>query len=229
LDTQARKGRLGRLRTEVEKFALRVLDEVANNATVRTFSNHSMRIEIIRCAEKEKAWIRSPEAKQVTDAKNFSEHLTAAKKCIAPVYRRMLENQTLWMEAGKLYNTLSMAKQLIEKWKGYGNPADAKDIAVFERLTEKNFKWFNETFPVAIHAPPHEPPPVKPKVFHEKCLEFEIPLNQMKDKYGAGGPTLMKRDGTRASAEEADSVMGRDFLRKMQQGMRAQEGDEDQL
>jgi hypothetical protein len=228
VDPDARTERLARLKTELEQFVIKVLDEVAHNATVRGFSNTSQRTEIVRCAEAEKVWIQSPEAAKVAEAKNVTAHFTAARKCIGPVYRRIQDNRTLWENAARLHTSLGTARQMIEKWKGYGSPADAKDVAVFERLMTKNSKWFNETFPATIRVPPWRPPPTKPSVFRERFVEFEAAFSKMKDKFGANGPTVMRKDGTRASKEETENMMGVDMIREIQRYQNPPETDEDE-
>jgi hypothetical protein len=54
LDTAARAELHQKAILEINQFATHALDQTANNPTVRFFTNHTQRLEIIRCVESHK-------------------------------------------------------------------------------------------------------------------------------------------------------------------------------
>jgi hypothetical protein len=213
---EAKGRRLAKLKAEVEEMALRVLDDVSQNVTIRTFTNHTQRIDIIRCAERQKNWISQPEVLKLTDPKHFTQHLTELRKCMAPVYRRMLDNVTFWKNAEKLYETLSKAKDSLNTWKGQLATDDAPDVFKFDQRFVKVEKWFNESLFANSHADMSQNLPIKPKAFLDKWTEIDHDYAILKEKYGRGfAPTVKRGDGSTPDPELMKRLNEMPFMQKM--------------
>jgi hypothetical protein len=170
-DPDARAFYLNKTRTELEDFSSRVLDEIAKNRTVRTFSNHTQRLDIIRCAEKQKKWLKADP--KITTFKNYSEHKRELMICVAPLYRRIEENQTFWDIAERIYKLIQHGGQLREQMRAKDEPKDEQLRFVQRHL--KMEEWFNQTLEKIERNPLWMPLPVKIKVMRDKFV-FSPPL-----------------------------------------------------
>lgn len=218
LDSRQREERFARIKNELEQLSIRVLDEIAKNQTIRTFTNYSQRIEIIRCAEKHKEWVRSSEAQKLTDVKEFSVHLRDLKRCIGPVYKRIHDNRTFWSRMERVWGSVQMAKQLVPKWEERGNPADGKDIFRFSKHLEVFETWMNATMKANMKGPKTEPLKVSTSEIDRKCNEFEHEFSMMQDIYGgAGSPRIMRGDGTTPTKEQLKELEKTNILKGLRQ------------
>jgi hypothetical protein len=221
---EARVAHVAFLRNETEQLSVRVLKEIEKNATIRGFTNHTQRLDIIRCAEKEKKWIKSPEAEQVTDARTLGIHLATVRKCIAPVYHRLQENETFWAAANKLHIELSRGHNLIDYWEGSLPLSQRLELNAFETRLNKTQEWFNTSLQENMQANHSDLLPHKPRVFLEKYLELHPELVELKARWGKGGARLKRADGKRIDAEQLAAMGNMDFLEKMgaQLGLKVQ-------
>jgi hypothetical protein len=215
VDPQAKTDRIKRLHAEVQSYADRILDEVANNRTVRLFTNHSQRLDIIRCAEREKKWVASPEVAKLSDPRNFSEHIRELKKCIGPVYRRIETNQTFWVEVEKFYELFMGARDLLEEWRSRMKPADKPEIFRFGERLARFEQWFNETLRAeGGRTDWSQDFSIRPKAFRDKYTELNYEVKRMKGKYG-GGVKLTRADGTVPTGPEWENLMDLEFVKQM--------------
>jgi hypothetical protein len=213
-DPDAKHHRLVRLRREVEDTTVRMLEEVSKNATIRAFTNHTQRLDIIRCAERHKSWIRMPEVQRFGETKNFSQHLGELKKCIAPVYRRMNDNETFWANSQKLYEMMVKGQNSVMKWRSRGE--DGPDIFKFEQWLIKLEIWFNESMETNSQADLTINLPIKPKAFLDKLAEVNHNYNVLKNKYGSGVmPNLLRGDGSRPDSEHMKKLHDMPIMQKL--------------
>jgi hypothetical protein len=213
---QARVLRVAELRAEVEELSLRVLDEVAKNVSVRAFTNHSQRLDIIRCAERHKNWIRLQGVSNLSHSKNFTAHLTELKKCIMPVYRRISENATLWRNANKLFEKMERAKDQLKSWKAEVDPEDSADVFQFDQRVHRLEKWFNETLVTIAGADRARDSPIRPRAFLDKYTELVYDLQKLKMKYGSGQLPIARRpDGSLPSEKDIRSLKAMPFMQKL--------------
>jgi hypothetical protein len=217
IDPFARTLRVEQLHNEVDSFATRVLDEIAKNATVRLFTNHSQRLDIIRCTEPHRDWVRSRAVAKLSDPRNFTAHLKESKRCIAPVYRRIAENRTFFESAQKLFETMQRAKHLLERWRTREMPGDGPELHRFGERVHKIEVWFNDSVLENGQNPPWNFLPVKPKTWSDKWNELNHDLTKMIGKFGAGTiPRLMKRDGSQPTAEEWKQINDMQLMKGFQ-------------
>jgi hypothetical protein len=216
-DPEAKTRRLAKLKVDVEESALRVLDDVAKNSTIRAFTNHTQRIDIIRCAERQKNWISQPEVQRLNDSKHFTQHLNELRRCMAPVHRRMLDNVTFWKNAEKLYDTLAKAKNSLKKWKDQLGTEDAPDVFQFDQRRVKAEKWFNESLFTNSHADMSQNLPIKSKAFLDKWTEIDHDYKILKQKYGSGiTPSIKHGDGSAPDPEVVKRLNEMPFMQKIQ-------------
>jgi hypothetical protein len=215
LDPAAKSERIKKLHVELETFADRVQNEVAKNATVRFYTNHSQRLEIIRCADNEKKWVNLPATAKLTDPRNFSEHIRQLKKCVGPVYRRIDENRTFWQEAQKLYQTIIKAKRALEQWDSMELEGTRSDIIAFQRTVMKIERWFNETVIEGGQQRDFtKDGPVRPKVLVDKNFEIRHLNGKLNEKYGdPNGPKLTRGDGKTASKDDLERMKNMEIMK----------------
>jgi hypothetical protein len=227
---QARVLRVAELRAEVEELSLRVLDEIAKNATVRRFTNHSQRLDIIRCAERHKNWIRSPGISNLSNSKNFTAHLTELKKCIMPVYRRISENVTLWRNAEKLFEKMQRAQDRLKTWKAEVNPQDSTDLFQFDERLHRLEKWTNQTMVTVARTDHTKDSPIRPKAFLDKYTELAYDLQKLKMKYGSGQlPIARRADGSLPNEKDIRSLRAMPFMEKLKSFDWDQDSDDDDV
>jgi hypothetical protein len=213
-DPFARTRRVEKLHDEVGAFATRVLDEIAKNQTVRFFTNHTQRLDIIRCVEPHRDWVRSPAVAKLSDPRNFTAHLKEIKVCVAPVYRRITENRTFFTNADKLYQAIQRGKYLLDKWRSREIPGDGPDLRRFGDRMLKCEIWFNKSLDENIQTPGWTFAPIKPKTWLDKYTEFNHELQQMVARFGSGSmPRMMKGDGTQPTAEELKELNQMPFMK----------------
>jgi hypothetical protein len=213
----AKAERIRLLRWEVVGLAERILDELAKNATVRHYSNHTQRLEAIRCVEAQKTRLNSPEGMKTNDPRVLTNFNREFKRCIGPIYRRIDENRTFWKEAERLYKAIQEGQYLTRKWRGREMPGDGPTIFRFEQKLNRMDLWFNETlktmgrgFDATVGMP------VRPKQVSDKVTEFNADLTAAKKVLGAANsPRLMRRDGSQPTGEEWDKLKDMDFLKSM--------------
>jgi hypothetical protein len=213
-DPFARTRRVEKLHDEVDAFVTRVLDEIAKNQTVRFFTNHTQRLDIIRCVEPHRDWVRSPTVAKLTDPHNFTAHLKEIKTCIAPVYRRISENRTFFANADKLFQAIQRGKHLLGKWKNREVPGDGPDLRKFGDGMLKYEVWFNKSLQENVQNPGWKFVPIRPKTWLDKYTEFNHDLQQMVNRFGSGSmPRMMKGDGTKPTAEELKELNQMPFMK----------------
>jgi hypothetical protein len=213
-DPDAKHHRLLRLRREVEDTAVRMLEEVSKNETVRFFTNHTQRLDIIRCAERQKSWIRTPEVQRFGDTKNFSQHLGELKKCMALIYRRMNDNTTFWANSQKLYDMMVKGRNSVMKWRSRGE--DPQDVFKFEQRLKRPETWFNESMETNSKADLTLDLPIKPKAFLDKLAEVNHDYNVLKGRYGSGVmPNLLRRDGSKPDSEHMKKLHEMPIMQKL--------------
>jgi hypothetical protein len=216
LNPEARVARLARLRKETEEFASRVLAEVEKNATVRRFTNHTQRLEVIRCSERHRNWVRSPEGQKSQNSRNLSATLTEVKKCMEPVYDRIAENLTFWNIANKLHEEISEAQRLVNTSKETAAPEDMERVFKLEATVTNLSNWFNQSLHQNMVAPHEQFMPINPQVFVAKYREFHREFVAFKKKVGGAGLTMKRGDGTPVTRAELEALGGLQFLANMQ-------------
>jgi hypothetical protein len=186
LDPDARILRLEKVRTELGELSTQILNDLARNETMRLYTNHTMRLEIIRVAEGAKRWMELPAVKELNDARNFSERLGVLKKSMARVYARMEDNATFWDIAGRIYNAVQMARQVAEKGPDSGFKPDPKEVYKFLQRLNKVEEWFNQTVNKTHETPLWLPLPVRIKVMRDKFYELEHDVDFFQNNVQAG-------------------------------------------
>jgi hypothetical protein len=183
-DPKSRASLAPRLRKDIISTARKLLDVIANNVSVRTFSNHSQRLDAIRCIEVEKKWVNAPENAALTDARTFGEHLRQLKRCIAPIYRRIHENATWWENAQGFFVTLVRAQHRTETWKSkFG---DDELIRGFAKKLFRTEVWFNQSMDANQKVPTWQDIPVKGGIFAAKHTDLKHEYAMMKKRFGSG-------------------------------------------
>lgn len=178
-NSSLRNQRLNQTRDELITFTSRVLSEVEKNQTFRFFSNYSQRIAIIRCAEAQRKWLLSKKD-QVTDPINFTSRLNELKKVVYPVYRRIYENTTLFIEMGKLYQTIEHGKfGLNVFWPTNRTYVDPDVIKRFEVLLQETENFLNETISTILNSPGWKSFPVKANEVKEINEKLELKFNEI--------------------------------------------------
>jgi hypothetical protein len=147
----------------------------------------------------------------------FTSHLTEVKRCIAPIYRRLEENRTVWHEVGRLYNLIERTKQLIEKWHERVGPGEGGNLVRFEQKFARVETWFNETVQsIAQQTERWKGMPVRAKQIADKFTELNTEVGFMKAKFGgARMPRLMKGDGSEPSDKEWSRLNEMAFMKNM--------------
>jgi hypothetical protein len=212
-DPNARALHLSNTRKDIESFALRILDEIAKNQTVRTFTNHTQRLDIIRCTERQKKWIQSPDVQTLDDFANFSLHRRELLKCIAPVYRRINDNRTFWNVAQRIFRLLQQTKKLKGKMK-VNDQAPRPEQAKFVQRLQQMEGWFNETMNRTRAAPKWEPLPVGIQAMKQKFYEIDAELDHVQSGIKKSEATLKRQiqDPTSVDREDYQSMR---FMRQL--------------
>jgi hypothetical protein len=192
-----------RLRLDVIATTRQLLDEIARNITVRAFSNHSQRLDAIRCIEEHKQWIDGPESATQSDALVLGEHLRAVRKCLTPIYRRIHENATWWENAQKLFVTIFHAKHRVETWRLSLPDFETELVRQFSDKLYRLELWFNQSMAANEKTPDWEDRPVKPTTLSTKHKDLKFDYNKMKQRFGSGKFSNIKR-GTHIEATEKD-------------------------
>ncbi|OHT00598.1 hypothetical protein TRFO_32714 [Tritrichomonas foetus] len=158
---ELRQKRLNETHQQLDNFSRLVLYEVEKNQSFRAFTNYSQRIEIIRCAERQRKWLYEY-GNTITEPINFTLRLNELKKLVFPVYRRIRDNNTLYNEMSRLYTTIQNGKHGIEvAWPVNRSYVDKKIIANFSRQLKKADNFLNETVKIINESPGWAPYPVK--------------------------------------------------------------------
>jgi hypothetical protein len=217
MNQTAKAERVRLLRLEVARFADRILDEIANNATVRLYTNHTQRIDVIRCVEAQKARLNSPENTTTKDPRVLTGFQNEFKRCIGPVYRRIDENRTLWKEVGRLDRLLQEGRHFAKKWRDREMPGDGPVIYRFEQKLKRIDLWFNETVKTLAQSfEPHKGTPIRPKQVAEKATEFRLDLTAAKKVLGGSHtPRLIRGGGGKPTGEDQDKLKQMDFIKNM--------------
>ncbi|KAH0786044.1 Hypoxia up-regulated protein 1 [Histomonas meleagridis] len=127
INSETHRKRIGELRSKLEQFTHRILDEVENNKTISTFTNSEQRFQIKSVAEKVKNWIY--EYSDVTnDEKNYTIQFGELRNVINPVYSRIQLNRTYTITFEIMFKTLQMCRYAlyieIPKNRSYINKTD---------------------------------------------------------------------------------------------------------
>ncbi|OHT05286.1 hypothetical protein TRFO_26971 [Tritrichomonas foetus] len=172
IDVQAREERIAKTKNEIEQFALRVLQEVEKNATVRFFSNHTQRLNIIRTAEKMKDWVRSKEAAECHNLMNFTQRLSAVKRAIGPVYVRIHENTSFYESVESIGMVMNFMSQAVEQFSAQAPALDKSMIFAFKDKVQKTSAWLEQSIRKNQQSTPWYPLPVRPKQVKEREVEL---------------------------------------------------------
>jgi hypothetical protein len=190
LDAAARAELHQKAVLEIDHFATHALDQIANNAIVRLFTNHTQRLEIIRCIESHKNWASSPQSE------DGQTHLRDVKKCIAPVYHRITENVTFMTNAEKLYKSLKRVKRLHSRWKVIPSQSEGAELFRLGDHLQKVESRFNDSLVKNVNTPRWDFVPVRPKAFLDKQTEVTHHLSLVKSKLIAPKtPQKLSEDG----------------------------------
>lgn len=182
VDANAREEHIARTRHEIEELATRVLKEIDKNASVRFFTNHSQRIEIIRVAEKMKKWSLSPEAASCKNLLNFTTRLSELKRSIGPVYVRIRDNHSFYEAAQELQMMSNFMSQAAEQ-ASMQAPNMNKDImAQFKGKIASTKHWLLEALKKNQNSPAYLPLPVKARQFQEKRLEIKALFDKVMEE-----------------------------------------------
>jgi hypothetical protein len=227
----AKTERVQRLRGSINASVARILDEVAHNGSVRLFSNSTQRVDVIRCAERQKEWARSAEAAKMTDPRLLSARLTEIRRCIAPIYRRLEENRTFWKEAERLYHLIARTKHLSEKWQERAGPGDGAVLFRFDQRLHKMDAWFNETVKTTGQFKElWKGLPVKPKQMADKFTELNTDVKLLKNQFGgARMPRLMRGNGQSPTGREMDELNNMRFMQNLRKMDMDDEFEDDEL
>jgi hypothetical protein len=221
LEPGARQQYVTRIYGDLEAYAQRILDEVANNATVRVFTNHTQRLEIIRCAERQKNWVKNLRISETIAPADIGAKMAELKMSISPVYRRIAENKTFWTHANKLYGMINGGMQWVEQMTE--KEATSRHLFEFKRKVEKMALWFNETMQKVAEGDRCLPLPVRPRVLADKVVEFEHDMLALSEKAreAVSGPSVRRGDGSAPSDEELAALKKQPFWQKMQEAQQA--------
>lgn len=138
------RGRLGKIRNEVEHFALRILDELENNQTIKDFTNSEQRFRINEVAVNVKHWIQNEVEDGDVDEKNFTKKLSELRDIISPVYIRIRENQTMTRSIQLMLTTLRLGYTAMLEWAVNRTYINKSEIDNFNTLMNETQKWFTE-------------------------------------------------------------------------------------
>lgn len=214
VDAKARKEKVAKAHNDLEALCLKVLDEIAKNETVRTFSNYSQRLEIIRATEKQKLWLRG-EGQNCINLSELLNRTLIVKKKIGPVYRRISENNTVINALSELYNIVEVSKYAItQEWPVNKTYLDKRKIFRFYQHVNKTEKFLNETIDMVRSTPPTEFYKVKASVLKDKYQAIYKELESIDKEGTSRGPSIY-RGGQKLSDEEIEQQMGNtEFYKK---------------
>lgn len=187
IDPRIKKERILAAQKEVLNYAKLKLDEITKNATIRFFSNHSQRLDIIRCIEKEKVWGQfGNNSISMKELKNLTNRIENIRKCMEPVYLRIEENTTFVYAIRDLYMALQSAGRFLYELKlAKPNGIDKNAKKLIKEKFRNTEKWFNESIEIIKEIPPYIDKPLKSKEFTEKAIELskeiEIFRKQIKE------------------------------------------------
>lgn len=215
IDPKVKKERIMAAQKEVQDYAKLKLDEINKNATVRFFTNHSQRLEMIRCIEKERVWAsKDNKAISMRDLKNITGRIKNIKKCMRPVYHRIEENTSYVYAIRELYLSLESASQILAEVKYYKPPGLDKNAKItLKQKFKKIEEWFNESVRVFQEIPPYLDRPIKPKDFKDKAVEltmeverFRKVLNELRENASNNGDGHSSDSHSRVSKSEYEKA-----------------------
>ncbi|OHT02013.1 hypothetical protein TRFO_30965 [Tritrichomonas foetus] len=178
IDSNVRKERIEKAHKEIQNYATKVLNEISKNETIRFFTNHTQRLDIIRCVENERNWAKSNPNMSLSVLKQFPSHLKAIKRCIAPVYRRIEENTSFYYDVQDTYLALMAAKQSLFNVKASKLKVDREIVMRLKQVYKKVDQWFNNTIDLNKDIPAYEFRPTRPKEFREKAIELSTEVER---------------------------------------------------
>ena len=171
--------RLNETREQLTNFTYLVLHQVEKNQTFRAFSNFSQRIEIIRCAEKQKKWLLT-DAKKATQPINFTLRLNELKKLVFPVYQRIKENITLYEELGKLLINVQNGKYGLDvSWPVNRSYVQKSVLNEFKKVLLKSEKFLNDTIEMTWKEPGWKSFPVTANDVKEISDDLKFKFNEI--------------------------------------------------
>jgi hypothetical protein len=119
----------------------RVLEEIRNNRSVRTFSTHTERLAIIRAAEATRRCLDQ----FGTACVNFSQvsaNLSVLEEQVAPMYARVAENTSAVHALNHLYGALQLCRNASrQEWPVEKPWLDPRWLAAIERLADSIENW----------------------------------------------------------------------------------------
>jgi molecular chaperone DnaK (HSP70) len=158
--------RQGRMRNEVEHLTLRVLDEVANNATIISFTSDLERFKLKTTAQDVKNWIQ--EHGNDASEKNLTARFTEVWDLVKPVYLRIYENKTLSYVIFKMHRTLLVGRMRTLDWLVNRTWINHTTVDNFTQLLTQMEHWLNETIWDWKDMPLWENRPVKAQEFDNR-------------------------------------------------------------
>jgi hypothetical protein len=222
IDPDARKRYLSRVFGDLLSYSQRVLTEVEKNQTIRHFTNFTQRLELIRCAEQQKKWVQSLNDSQAALASEFSSRMAEVKQCLAPVYRRISDNHSFWINAEKLWRAITYGQQMLDQAKK--GKTSSPELFRLGVLVENTHKWFNETIAAVVNSPRWEPIRVKPKALMDKYVELDFSLTaltkKIRDKEEEESPFMRAPDPDAMTAEEYEKLQDTAYWEKMKKAQK---------
>lgn len=207
-DPEAIGNRLNEVKGTLNNLTKKVLVEVEKNRSFRFFTNYSQRIEIIRCAESTKKWMKENEFRDNVHLSNFSEKLEALESLVEPVYARISENTTFLRAVNMYYRFLDMAKEAIQnEWPKEKPFMDKRTLNRFIELVNESETWFNNSIELSRNTPPYLPRPVKANEYEEEAMKlfdyFKI-ADAIERKKKRTGRKLKPEEQSKGKEEEDD-------------------------
>lgn len=182
VDANAREEHIARTRHEIEELATRVLNEVEKNVSVRFFTNHTQRLDIIRVAEKMKKWSLSPETARCKNLLNFTTRLSELKRAIGPVYVRIRDNASFYDAAQELQMVAGFMGQAAEQTAMQAPNMNQDTLSKFKGKIASTKAWLQEALKKNQRSPPYLPLPVKARQFHERRIEIKALFDKVMEE-----------------------------------------------